>query len=1551
VSNTHPLRSFRHVITQRLRGPLSLVTVFAVVAALLPANALAAGSPLETETFTTNATVPGQWDLPAGEGGTNGACLTAGPVSATTSIPNCASPADTSGNGALRLTTNAGDAVGAAFYQTSLPTSEGLDITLDTYQFDGSGADGIVFSLAAANPADPTPPASTGPLGGDLGYAANTQGSPGTAGMPDGYLGIGLDVYGNYENTPLAGGSGCTVPSPLVTNKAYPESVTARGPGNGTVGYCILGTTATTYNQSDGGGSANGTISNVGAGKTLDNQTATSRTGVMVPVEMAINPSGTATTTASGLSVPANSWIIAYTPLGTTTQQTLSGALPTTTNNPALASFPASWIDPTTGIPYQLTFGWTASTGGSNEYHEVNQLTASTLIGAVPDLTLTTSDNEGGHMLAGNHADFILAPGTAAGGGSEANMLTVTDTLPAGMTPGTATSSSDWACTTTGQTVTCTYTPGSAIAAGTSLPDITIPVTLSSALSGSVSNSARIASTDALPAVSSDTVNVTAFTALASPSPQTYLQSVTYSATLPSSATGTVTFSIGGTTLCTATLPALSCAASNAPVGSDTVTATYSGDTNFSSQTTTTPLTISKASPSFTEAAAPTSIVYGSQDTLSVSGLPGAATGTVTFTSGGSTLCTTTLPTVSCQTATTLAGGTYPVTATYSGNGNYNSAIATGASFTVTKAGTSMTESAAPASIPYGTADTLSVAGLPAGATGTVTFTSGGSTLCSVTLPATSCATSTTLTPATYPVTAAYSGDGNYSATSASGASFTVTQASPTMTESAAPASVQFGTSDTLSESGLPVGATGSVTFTSGGSTLCTATLPATSCATSTTLAPGTYPVTATYSGDGNYSGTTATGASFTVTRATTSMTESASPPSIGYGSQDTLSETGLPVGATGTLTFTSGGSTLCTVTLPATSCQTSTTLVTGTYPVTATYSGDSDYKGTTATGASFTVTKANPTFTESAAPASVPFGTADTLSVTGLPGDATGTVTFTSGGSTLCTTTLPATSCDTSSTLAPGSYPVTATYSGDLNYNGATATGASFTVTKADTVMTELAAPASVPYGTQDTLSVAGLAGDATGPVTFTSGGSTLCTATLPVISCQTATTLGAGTYPVTATYSGDSNYTGAVATGASFTVTKATPSFTESAAPTSVPYGTADTLSVAGLPGDATGTLTFTSGGSTLCTATLPALSCQTSMTLAPGGYPVTATYSGDSNYTGGTATGASFTVTQASPVMTESAAPTTIAFGSQDTLSVSGLPLDTTGTVTFTSGGATLCTATLPDVSCETSATLTPGTYPVTATYSGDSNYNGATATGASFTVNKDTVTLTESAAPATIVYGSTDTVSAFGLPAGATGTVTFTSGATTLCIATLAMTNCHTLATLTPATYPVTASYSGDTNDTAATATGAQFIVIKANTHMIVIVAPAETTIGSPIVVSVTGLPTGATGTVTFTSGGVVLCTATLPATSCTSTVSLPPGTYPVTATYSGDDDYNGSTAAGSGKDGILFVVDGVADPDTGAGPMGPRSVLGAAMVILGSGMVVIARGRRRHTRKI
>jgi hypothetical protein len=70
-------------------------------------------------------------------------------------------------------------------------------------------------------------------------------------------------------------------------------------------------------------------------------------------------------------------------------------------------------------------------------------------------------------------------------------------------------------------------------------------------------------------------------------------------------------------------------------------------------------------------------------------------------------------------------------------------------------------------------------------------------------------------------------------------------------------------------------------------------------------------------------------------------------------------------------------------------------------------------------------------------------FGSSATLAEVGLPAAATGTVTFdTPGDELLCVVTLPATSCGTSSTLAPGNYPgISAQYSGGGSYGPTTST------------------------------------------------------------------------------------------------------------------------------------------------------------------------------------------------------------------------------------------------------------------------------------------------------------------------------------------------------------------------------------------------------------------------------------------------------------------------------------------------------------------------------
>jgi hypothetical protein len=90
----------------------------------------------------------------------------------------------------------------------------------------------------------------------------------------------------------------------------------------------------------------------------------------------------------------------------------------------------------------------------------------------------------------------------------------------------------------------------------------------------------------------------TTTSASVTPSATTQGDSVTYSATVSASKgtpTGNVSFTTGVTTLCTATLAhgKATCSAAGAPLGTDTVTASYSGTAAFSSSSSTTVLTVS----------------------------------------------------------------------------------------------------------------------------------------------------------------------------------------------------------------------------------------------------------------------------------------------------------------------------------------------------------------------------------------------------------------------------------------------------------------------------------------------------------------------------------------------------------------------------------------------------------------------------------------------------------------------------------------------------------------------------------------------------------------------------------------------------------------------------------------------------------------------------------------------------------------------------------------------------------------------------------------------
>lgn len=96
-------------------------------------------------------------------------------------------------NGQLRMTQAVSNQSTAATLQREIPGADNLVILeFDYFAYGGSGADGmaIVLSDSAITP-------QPGSFGGSLGYAQRDNGDPGFAG---GWLGIGLDEFGNFSN-------------------------------------------------------------------------------------------------------------------------------------------------------------------------------------------------------------------------------------------------------------------------------------------------------------------------------------------------------------------------------------------------------------------------------------------------------------------------------------------------------------------------------------------------------------------------------------------------------------------------------------------------------------------------------------------------------------------------------------------------------------------------------------------------------------------------------------------------------------------------------------------------------------------------------------------------------------------------------------------------------------------------------------------------------------------------------------------------------------------------------------------------------------------------------------------------------------------------------------------------------------------------------------------------------------------------------------------------------------------------------------------------------
>lgn len=425
---------------------------------------------LVQDSFTGATPDNPHWVLPSASGPSepNDACLTTGTNTTQTPIPDCGASAGPVGG--LQLTPNTTAQEGGVGYSSSVPAALGLHAMFDTQQLGGTHADGITFYLAASDPNNASAsPVTLGPPGGYLGYSTNS--GAGTPGLTNGYLGIGLDVFGNYSN-PALDGTGC---SNDPTSGQTPNSVTVRGPGNGIMGYCMLGT----------------------------QQQALYDGNHSVPVDVAVNPTANDITVTgeqnSSLLVQAGTWEVQYFPVGSPTPNTLSGELPD-----ASSFLPASWVG-AGGVPKQLSFGWSASTGSSTDDHVVWNTSVSTLTGVPPSLGVDLTDNSGPSTHSGQTVTYSAATTITAADADQ--QITMTDTFPNTLTPQgpNGGSGSGWTCGISGlgQTVTCTH----AAAPQGSLPTVSMPVTVNvpSGPPQSVSDMVTVGSPDATQGTDTDT--------------------------------------------------------------------------------------------------------------------------------------------------------------------------------------------------------------------------------------------------------------------------------------------------------------------------------------------------------------------------------------------------------------------------------------------------------------------------------------------------------------------------------------------------------------------------------------------------------------------------------------------------------------------------------------------------------------------------------------------------------------------------------------------------------------------------------------------------------------------------------------------------------------------------------------------------------------------------------------------------------------------------------------------------------------------------------------
>ncbi|MGP0019129.1 MAG: Ig-like domain repeat protein [Candidatus Sulfotelmatobacter sp.] len=362
----------------------------------------------------------------------------------------------------------------------------------------------------------------------------------------------------------------------------------------------------------------------------------------------------------------------------------------------------------------------------------------------------------------------------------------------------------------------------------------------------------------------------TMLTLIPSVNPSGFGQPVTFATTITplygGQATGTVTFKDGTTTLGSSVVSgnAASLTTSSLAFGIHSITAVYSGDSNFIGSASNTLSQVVRAATTITLLSSINPSVEDKSVTFTatVSSLAATRTGTVQFLNGTAALATVALKSGTAKLTTSqLPPGPNSITAVYSGDTN-NSANTSGTVNQLVQAPTTITLTSSPDSSAYGeavifTGEVTSSIGPPPDGEA-ISFKQGSTVLGTGTLGSGVASISiSTLGVGDKTITAVYGGDANFTSSKSEVLSQVVGEASSTTTlvSSVNPSNykqcVTF-TATVVPQFGGTV--TGSVTFMDGTTTLKRVGLSGGMASyTTSTLAVGTHNITVTYNGSTDF--------------------------------------------------------------------------------------------------------------------------------------------------------------------------------------------------------------------------------------------------------------------------------------------------------------------------------------------------------------------------------------------------------------------------------------------------------------------------------------------------------------------------------------------------------------------------------------------------------------------------------------------------------------------------------------------------------------------------